>query len=171
MASTEKEWVVKQLEKNFKSPDFLIFTGYKGLKAEELTELRKNLDKTNSRLRVIKNTLAKLGAKKAKREEILPFLDGPVAVVSTDKENISMAKLLVSFARAHPFLTLKGGMLNESILGAQEIGNLARLPSREILLAQVKNGFLAPLSGLVFSLKGLMQGLIGVLKNIEKQKA
>ena len=171
MATVEKEWVVKHLEENFKSPDFLIFTGYKGLKAEELTELRKNLDKANSRLRVVKNTMAKLGAKKAKREKILPFLDGPVAIVSTDKENISLAKLLLGFARAHPFLTIKGGMLNGSIFDTQEIGNLARLPGREILLAQVKNGFLAPLSGLVFGLKGLLQGLIGVLKNIERQKA
>lgn len=171
MVSAEKEWVVKNLEKEFKKPEFLIFTGYKGLKSEELTELRKELAKANSSLRVVKNTLAKLGAKKAKREEIKPFLDGPVAIASADKENISLAKILVNFAKLHSFLAIKGGMLEEKLLGVQEINNLAKLPGREVLLAQVTNGFLAPISSLVFNLKGLLQGLVGVLKNIEKQKA
>ncbi len=171
MVSVEKQAVVKNLEKNFKHPNFLIFTGYKGLKVEELTELRKILAKANSSFQVIKNTLARLGAKKAKREEILPFLDGPVAIASADKENVGLAKILVNFAKSHPFLAIKGGFFQDKLLDVKEVGNLARLPSREILLAQVKNGFLAPVTGLVFGLKGLIQGLIGVLKNIEKQKA
>jgi len=171
MASVEKEWVVKNLAKELKTPGFLIFAGYKGLKSEDLTELRKDLAKTNSSFRVVKNSLAKLGAKKAKREEINPFLDGPVAIASSEKENIGLAKILVNFAKMHPLLTIKGGILQEKLLEAQEVNNLARLPSREVLLAQVTNAFLSPISGLVFSLKGLLQGLVGVLKNIEKQKA
>ncbi len=170
MPRIEKEWVVKNIEKTFKHPEFLVFTGYQGLKSEELTELRKDLAKAGSSLHVVKNTLAQLGAKKAKREDIIPFLDGPVAVASSSTGDLNLAKFLVEFAKLHPFLVIKGGIFKERVLTLTEVNNLAKLPSREVLLSQVISGLLAPVNGFVFTLKGLIYGLVGVLKNIEKQK-
>ena len=171
MARAGKEWVVKDLTKLLENPGFLVFTGYRGLKSEQITELRKRLGAENSRMKVIKNSLARLGAKKAKREDIISLLDGPVAVVSSPEENINLAKALMDFSRANPVFTISGGLIGSRILNAEEIGNFAKLPGRQALLGQVACGLASPINGFVFGLKGIIQSLANVLKNIEKSKA
>ena len=114
-----------------------LLTDYRGLKVAELGELRASLRGSSTEYRVLKNTLTSIAVREAGYEELVPLLQGPTAVAFIHGDPVQAAKDLAEFARTHPALIVKGGVMDGKVLGAAEVRQLATLESREVLLARL----------------------------------
>lgn len=147
-------------------------TDYRGLTVKQLAELRARLRAADTEYTVVKNTLARRAAGETGREPLLSYLDGPTGLAWVGGDPAVAAKALSGFADEHPdAFGIKGGLLEGADLPADAVARLARLPSREQLLAQLAGGVAAPLTGLAGGLSNLIGGLARTLAALEAQKA
>jgi large subunit ribosomal protein L10 len=114
-----------------------LLTEYRGLKVAELGELRASLRGSSTEYRVLKNTLTSIAVRQAGYEDLVGLLQGPTAVAFVHGDPVQAAKDLAEFARTHPSLVVKGGVMDGKVLGADEVRRLATLESREVLLARL----------------------------------
>ena len=114
-----------------------LLTEYRGLKVAELGELRASLRGSSTEYRVLKNTLTSIAVREAGYEDLVGLLQGPTAVAFVHGDPVQAAKDLAEFARTHPALIVKGGVMDGKVLGADEVRRLATLESREVLLARL----------------------------------
>ncbi len=138
---------------------------------QQLSELRGALREAEAELSVVKNTLARRAANSTGKEALLPYLTGPSGLVWVNGDPAVAAKALQGFATKNTALELKGGMLDGRDLPAESLKQLASLPSREQLIAQLAGGVAAPLRGLAGSLHNLIAGLARTLASVQEQKA
>src|SRR5262245_9969400 len=136
MARTDKAAAVAELTEEFKSSAGAVLTEYRGLTVAQLRELRGALG-DDVKYAVVKNTLTKIAAKDAGVEVFDELLEGPSAIAFIKGDPVVAAKGLRDFARAHPLLVIKGGVLEGKALDPDEIKKLADLESREVLLAKL----------------------------------
>jgi large subunit ribosomal protein L10 len=137
MANAEKVAAVAELTERFQNSAGAVLTEYRGLSVAQLRELRGTLGEAAT-FAVVKNTLTKLAVEQAGLEnELAPLLTGPSAVAFVTGDVVETAKGLRDFARANPFLVIKGGVLDGKALTPAEITKLADLESREVLLAKL----------------------------------
>ncbi|HEY7863447.1 MAG TPA: 50S ribosomal protein L10, partial [Thermoanaerobaculia bacterium] len=135
-------------------------------------ELRANLREHDAQFRVVKNTLTLLAADKAGVAELKELVaEGPTALTFVRGDAALAAKVLDAFARQANLLDVKGGLMDGRTLTPDEIRQLARLPSRDVLVAQFAGVVASPLTGLVRGLGGLLSGLAVALGQIREQKA
>jgi large subunit ribosomal protein L10 len=114
-----------------------LLTEYRGLKVAELGELRASLRGSSTEYRVLKNTLTSIAVREAGYEDLVALLQGPTAVAFVHGDPVQAAKDLAEFARTHPALIVKGGVMDGKVLGTDEVRRLATLESREVLLARL----------------------------------
>ena len=171
MAKQEKIDEVSELKEIFKSDCGLIFTDHSGLKAEDAVRVRDKLIEINSYLRIIKNTLALIAAKDVYKDiNIEEILKGPTSIIVSSKDIISAAKLVSEFSKDLNALKIKAGILENKLLGSEEMQRLAKLPSREVLLANVMISMKSPMIKLVNILNSLTRSLVFVLESIREKK-
>jgi len=114
-----------------------LLTEYRGLKVGELGELRASLRGSQTEYKVVKNTLTSIAVREVGYKELVPLLQGPTAVAFVRGDVVQAAKDLAEFARTHPALVVKGGVLEGKVLDADGVRRLATLESREVLLARM----------------------------------
>lgn len=148
---TEVADVVERLERSTAS----VVTEYRGLSVAEMASLRRELRAAGGEYKVVKNTLAKRAVDGTPNEALAELLSGPTAIAFVNGDISAVAKALKNFAKANPKLIIKGGIFEGSPLDAAGLSQLADLPSRDVLLAQLAGALVAPLS----SLAGLLQAL------------
>jgi len=136
MARTDKAAAVAELTEEFKSSAGAVLTEYRGLTVAQLRELRGALG-DDVKYAVVKNTLTKIAAKDAGVEVFDALLEGPSAIAFIKGDPVVAAKGLRDFAKAHPKLVIKGGVLDGKALDPDEIKKLADLESREVLLSKL----------------------------------
>ena len=137
MARAEKVAAVAELTERFQNSAGAVLTEYRGLSVAQLRELRGTLGEAAT-FAVVKNTLTKLAVEQAGLEnELVPLLTGPSAVAFVTGDVVETAKGLRDFAKANPFLVIKGGVLDGKALTPAEITTLADLEPREVLLAKL----------------------------------
>ena len=144
MARSDKSATVAELADELRGSTAVVLTEYRGLSVKQLTELRRALG-GNASYVVVKNTLTKIAAKEAGIEGIDDHLVGPSAIAFVQGDPVDAAKGLRDFARIHPVLVIKGGVLDGNLLSADEIRKLADLESREVLLAKMAGAMKASL--------------------------
>jgi large subunit ribosomal protein L10 len=165
MPTKKKEEAVESLQEVFSKCDIGILTDYRGLKTFELNELRRKLKEASVEYKVVKNSLAQIAAKNAGLDYLEGAFVGPVAVAFGYGDVTGAIKALSDYIRTtKSVLSIKGGFLEDRVLTAQELDTLARLPSREVLLAKVVGGMQGPIYGLVNVLAGPIRGMMGVLQ-------
>jgi len=125
-----------------------VLTEYRGLTVAQLKELRRSLA-GNATYAVVKNTLTKIAAREAGVETLEPMLEGPSAIAFVTGDPVEVAKSLKTFGRDNPHLVVKGGVLDGRPITADEVKKLADLESREVLLAKLAGGLMAPAQQLV----------------------
>lgn len=146
MAKAEKTAVIDELTGKFNESSGAVLTEYRGLTVAQLSELRGNL-KGNATFTVTKNTLAKVAATNAGvGDAVAPMLTGPSAIAFVEGDVAQAAKGLLDFAKANPLLVIKGGVLDGKVLTAAEVGKLADLEPREVLLAKLAGAMKASMS-------------------------
>ena len=142
----EKTAVVEEIRTKLDDADAAVLTEYRGLSVRALAELRGSLRPVNAEYKVFKNRLARRAAEEAGLTDILPLLEGPVAIAFVHGDAVPAAKALRDFGRTNPELVVKGGLLGPRLLTAADLTALADIPPREQLLAMLAGGFQAPLT-------------------------
>jgi large subunit ribosomal protein L10 len=171
-AIREKDKIVQEIREKAARSQIGILSDFKGLKVEELTRLRRQLQEASAELKVVKNTLLRRAA--AGDSAINPLMSqfiGPNALTLGYADPVALAKIMTKFAQEMPQLALKGAVLRGQLLSARDLEALSKLPSREVLLAQ----FLGLLQGmptaLVTVLAGVIRNLLNVLVAYRDKKA
>lgn len=162
--------VVEGVAKDIRGSESLFVVAYSGLSSAQMTQLRTALKGNNSRLLVTKNSLIRRALKDAKIEGLDSLLEGQIGIIFAQKDVAATSKALTKFAQDNVSLVVKGGFYNNRILNNKDIENISKLPSRELLYAQVVGALQAPLAGLVFTLKGSLNKLVIVLSQIKEKK-
>ena len=167
----EKEAAIAALSERLAASDTIFAADYRGLTVKQMAELRGapagGRDRVHGRQEHAR--AARGGA--TGRDALLAYLDGPTAIAWVGGDAAVAAKALNGYATEHPnALSVKGGLLEGADLPSADVVRLARLPSREQLLAQLAGGVAAPLSGLAGSLSNLIGGLARSLAALQAQR-
>lgn len=167
----QKEVLISQLEEKLQSAKSAVLVDYKGLKVKETEELRGLLRAKAVDFHIVKNTLVKIAFKKHGIEFDEAIFTKPVAIAFAMKDEIAPAKEIDLFAKKHEALEILCGILENKMITAEIVKQLASLPSREELLAKMVGSIASPLSGMVNVLAGNLRGLVNVLNSYKEKKA
>lgn len=136
MPNSEKVSAVAEIVDHFNTSAATVLTEYRGLTVKQLSQLRSALG-SDTTYAVVKNTLTKRAAAEAGVALDESLLVGPTAIAFVKGDPVEAAKGLRDFAKANPLLVIKGGVLEGKALSAAEVGKIADLETREVLLAKV----------------------------------
>ena len=171
MARAEKVAAVAEMTERFQSSAGAVLTEYRGLSVAQLGELRRSLD-GNATFAVVKNTLTKLAASEAGvTAELTELLSGPSAIAFVQGDVVEAAKGLRDFAKAHPLLVIKGGVLDGKLISPAEIVRIADLEPREVLLAKLAGAMKASMSGAAATFAALPAQMARLLGALEEKRA
>jgi len=172
VAREEKINKVDELKKIFKESYGIIFTDHSGLKAGDAVAVRDKLVEADSYLKIIKNTLAVIAAKDVFKDlDLEGVLKGPTSIVVSEKDIITTAKVIEEISKELDALKIKAGILEKTLLSAEEVDKFANLPPREVLLTNLAVSVKAPITKLVNVLGALTVNLVLVLNAIKEKKA
>ena len=148
-----KKAVVEALSGKIKEATSEVFVEYKGISVAQDTELRKQFREAGVDYTVVKNTLTRFAAKN-NGYDFDEILNGTTAMASTTGDPIAPARIVAEFAKKNKMktLTIKGGIVEGSVLSASQLNGFGELPSKNALVASVLGTFLAPISSLAFVL-------------------
>ncbi|MGH9044010.1 MAG: 50S ribosomal protein L10 [Acidimicrobiales bacterium] len=167
----EKVAVVEEVRQRLADSNASVVAEYRGLSVTQLAELRKNLAGLAD-FKIYKNTLVRIAVADGPHGDLVELLSGPSAITFVKGDVGAAAKALRDFARSHPSLIVKGGLSASGPLTSSDLGRLADLPSREVLLARLAGGLSAPLSQLGALLTALPRGLAyGLSALLEKRES
>ena len=169
MNRDQKTAVVDEIAEQIGSAEAIFAVDYRGISVAQVAELRAKLRDADARFRVVKNSLTERAADQAGAEMLRPMLEGPTALTFISGDAALAAKALNDAARTLGTLEFKGGVMNGALLSADEIRSLARLPSRDVMYAQLVGTIASPLSGLVRTLNALISGLAIQLQQVAEQ--
>jgi large subunit ribosomal protein L10 len=170
MNREEKRQFVSDLRDRLEKAQGTFLMHYQGLKVDDINRLRNELRTIGVEFQVVKNRLLKLACEGTETESIKDEMQGPSAIALTYDDVVGPAKTLVNFAKDFNQLEVKKGQVSGKVIDANDIKQLAKLPSREILLAQALAAMQAVPAGFVRVVGGVMGQLMNVLKAIEQQK-
>jgi large subunit ribosomal protein L10 len=136
MPTQAKAAVIDEITERFEKSSAAVLTEYRGLTVAQLTQLRRSLGEGSS-YAVVKNTLTKRAAEQVGYEGLGDLLSGPTAIAFIQGDPVNAAKAIRDFARAHPLLVVKGGVVEGRTVDAAEVTRLADVESREVLLAKL----------------------------------
>ena len=174
MLKAEKERIVGELAERLKSTQTLFVADYRGLSVTEIDDLRTKLIEHGARFTVVKNTLTRRAAEAAGADALLALLEGPTAIafIEADGDMIAVAKALADSARTTRVLEIRGGILDGSPIGEEDVKNLALLPPLDVLRGQVIGAITAPLITVVGLISAPLRDLLGLIDaRIEQLKA
>lgn len=162
---------IEKFKKSFENAKVAVVTDYRGYTVEEITELRRNLQKQDCDYTVTKNTLCKIAAKGTNFEAIENVLKGPSAIAFGFGDEVAAAKVVSKFIKDNKKGEILGAILDGNVLSADEAKKLANLPSKEELYAKILGSINSPASGLVYSINGVMSALVRAIDAVAKTKA
>jgi len=178
ISRTKKDEVVKELNEALDSAKIVVFTDFKGMDVNSLTNLRNKVRESGGRYLVAKKTLIKRVLDEKKIKDLNPLeMEGQIGIAFGTTDSVSTSKVVYQTQKEGKILRILGGIMDPSnsleqfqILSDNEIIELAQLPTREELLAQVVGSIKAPISGFVNVLRGNLTGLVYALKAIQNNK-
>jgi large subunit ribosomal protein L10 len=162
----EKERAVSKLHERLQDFKAIIFTDYRGLNVEAITRLRRQLREASVEYRVVKNTLMRIATKETSLEGLSDLFVGPTAMALSYEDPLAPVRVLMEFSKEMPMLEIKGGLVEGRKLGPREIENLAKLPGREVLLANLLRLLKSGQFRLVNVLSAQITSLVRVLEAI-----
>ena len=169
MDRSQKAAVIDEVAGQISEAEAVFAVDYRGLSVPAAAELRTRLRDADASFRIVKNTLTERAAEQADRAALKTFLEGPTAIAFVRGDAAMAAKALTEFQRTTGTLAFKGGLLNGEALTVDQIVDISRLPSREVLIGRLVGMVASPLTGLATSLNGLIGGIARQLQAIADQ--
>ncbi len=148
----KKQAQVEELAKELKEAKLVLLTDYRGITVTDVTKLRSELRSANAEYRVIKNNIVKRALDANGEKELDSVLEGPVALITSKEDYLAPAKVIYNFTKGHDFYKIKGGVVEGKVMTAEEIITLAKLPSRQELLAKLAGALLGNITKLAVAL-------------------
>ena len=169
MDRQEKEALVAELGEEISGAESIFAIDYRGISVSQSAELRGKLREADASFRVVKNRLTKLAAEKAGVAELEPMLEGPTALTFVRGDTAMAAKAITTFNREYEVLTYKGGLMGDMLLDEDRFKEIAKLPSRDALNAQLAGIVASPIVTLTRGLGSMVQGLAIQLAQIAEK--
>jgi len=168
----QKTEIVQAIQAKVAKSQIGILTDFKGLKVEDMTRLRRQLQEVSAELTVVKNTLLRrAGADDSPLAPLVSHATGPNALTLGYADPVTVTKVLIKFAQEKPQLVIKAGALGGQALTFKDLEALSKLPAREVLLAQLLGVLQGVPTGLVTVLAGVIRNLLNVLVALKDKKA
>ena len=147
-----KEAKVNELAEHIKGAKLILLVDYRGTTVADDTKLRKDIREANGDIKVMKNNIIKRALEANKESGLDDVLEGPTAIVSATEDYLQPLKAVYKFTKDHENYKIKGGMIDGEVKSVEEIMTLAKLPSREELLAKLAGSLLGTISKLAVAL-------------------
>ncbi|MCF7926335.1 MAG: 50S ribosomal protein L10 [Candidatus Izimaplasma sp.] len=158
-AIEKKKQEVAAVVERMKGAKSFVVLDYSGLTVEQITNLRVNLYENDCEMSVIKNNISKRAVEKAGFEDVLESLIGPNALVFSNEDSVSAAKVVYDFAKDNSALELKVGVVDGTYMDNDTIKQIATVPSRDQLLTMIAKGILEPIHEFAISVDLLAKDL------------
>ena len=149
----------------------VIMADYRGLTVREMQEFRAQVREAGGEVKVYKNTLTEIAIRELALPSMDEFLSGPTCFIFAAEDPVAPAKAMVSFAKKHTALEVKGGFVQNNVVDAAGVIAIASLPSREELIAKLLGTMQNPLTKTVRVLNGPASAFARALNAIQQQKA
>lgn len=163
----KKKEIVKELETKIQRQKLVVFFDFSGIKTKELSALRKELKETDNELKITKKSLAQIAFSNSGFNVDFKKIKAQLALVFGFKDEILPAKIIWQFSEKNPNLKILGGIFQKEVIGSDKILELAKLPTREEILARLIGSISSPISNFVEVLRGNLRNLISVLSQIK----
>ena len=171
MNRQQKEIVVEGLKENLLSSPATFLVIYRGLNVEQMQQLRSGLRSKGGILKVAKARLMKRAVEgKEGVDGLAPFLHDQLGMVFAKEEVADVAKVLSDFAKANEALELVAGVFESKVIAKEKVAQIASLPPKDVLLAQLCGTLNAPIAGMARALNMMVLKLLFALKQVEEQK-
>ena len=172
MRKPEKAEIVQEIQGKAQKSKIGILTDFTGLKVEDMTRLRRQIQESQGELTVVKNTLLRRAAEgDSPLAPLTPQFTGPNAITLGYDDPVALTKVLMKFAQEKPLLKIKAGVLSGQVLSLKDLEALSKLPAREVLMAQLLGVLQGVPTGLVTVLAGVIRNLMNVLVAHRDKKA
>lgn len=148
----QKKEAVAQLAKKIQEAKVVLLTAYKGINVSDATSLRLKLRDIAVEYKVIKNNITKRALAECKIEDFNDILIEPIALVMGNDDYLGACKIIYDYAKDNEFYKIKGGIIDGKVVSAEEIITLAKLPSREVLIAKLAGALLGNITKLAIAL-------------------
>ena len=152
----QKQQIVKELSEAISSSVAGVIVDYKGITVADDTALRKELREAGIDYRVVKNTLLGRAIEGTDLEGIKSVLEGTTAIAISPEDHVAAARILCKYAEAHENFKVKAGYLDGKEIDLNTVESLAKLPSREVLLATVVGAFQAPIAAFARAVQAIV---------------
>lgn len=152
----QKKQVVADLTERLNSSCAGVIVDYRGINVTDDTALRKELREAGVEYTVVKNTLLRLAIAATELKGLETVLEGTTAIATSADDYVAASRILCKFADTHNEFEIKNGFLDNEVIGIEKISSLAKLPSREVLLAQVLGAFQAPISAFARAVQAIV---------------
>ena len=162
---------ISQMKEKIEKAKVAIVTDYKGLSVEEITKLRRSIQKEDGDYMVTKNTLAKIAVKGTEYEVLTDALTGPVAIAFGFEDQVAPAKALAKFIKESKKGEILAAAMDGKLLSAAEAKALANLPSKQEIYAKMLGCINSPASGIANSINAVMSSLTRAMAAVRDQKS
>ena len=152
----QKKQVVAELVERLNGSCAGVIVDYKGINVEDDTKLRKELREAGVDYTVVKNTLLKRAIAETELNGLDAVLEGTTAIATSADDYVAAARILSKFADTHKNFEIKNGFIDKEVIDVAKISGLAKLPSREILLANVLGAFQAPIAAFARAIQAIV---------------
>ncbi|TAK95406.1 50S ribosomal protein L10 [Patescibacteria group bacterium] len=171
LTKDQKKKIVVELTEQVKKAKALVFVDYKGVSVKDISELKRELRKEGVLMKVTRKTLFDIALRESGIELSTKQMEGQVAMTVSEQDEVAPAKILAKFSKGNDKLKILGGVLEAKVLSAEDVKALAKLPSKDEMLAKLVGTINAPVSGFVNVLAGNLRGLVQVLKAVSEAKS
>ena len=152
----QKKAIVAELSERLKNSITGVVVSYEGINTEDDTKLRKELRENNVQYSVVKNTLLSRACDEVGLEDLKPVLEGTTAIATSDSEYAAAARILCNYANDHDNFKVKSAYLDAAGIEMDTITALSKLPTREVLLANVLGAFQAPIASFARAVQAIV---------------
>lgn len=166
MPTQRKIDLVEELKQIIERASITVGADYRGLRVQEMVQMRRNLHASSVEVRVIKNRLLRLAADQAGIPDLMQIIEGPTALVLSYDDPAEAAKAIMEYARsAPPTFAIRGAFMDGQVVSADDLKALVLLPPRPVMLAQLAGQLQAPLATFAGMLKSPIQELSSLLQS------
>lgn len=148
----QKQEEVSKLAEKLKEAKVILLTDYRGINVEDVTKLRAELRGVNTEYKVIKNNIIKRALDANGENGLDDLLEGPTALIIGTEDYLEPSKIIYNFSKNNDFYKIKGGIIDGKVMTAEEIITLAKLPSRQELIAKLAGALLGNITKLAVAL-------------------